>query len=87
MMLPFRPFVIAEVVGLKGVPEQFMNAEAPISTLAPQVVLSFDVEEHWRIEAAVRLSFDSERKAYSYPGKKEEEPRMTRRREQRMNHG
>ena len=27
-------------------------------------VLSFDVEEHWRIEAAARLSFDAERREY-----------------------
>jgi polysaccharide deacetylase family protein (PEP-CTERM system associated) len=30
----------------------------------PQVVLSFDVEEHWRIEAASGLSVDADSKAY-----------------------
>jgi polysaccharide deacetylase family protein (PEP-CTERM system associated) len=36
--------------------------------LAPATVLSFDVEEHWRIEAAAGLSLDEERKTY-YAGR------------------
>src|SRR5262245_8520055 len=34
----------------------------------PQAVISFDVEEHWRIEAAVHLSFDDATRAY-YAGR------------------
>src|SRR5262245_36843968 len=34
----------------------------------PQAVISVDVEEHWRIEAAVHLSFDDATKAY-YAGR------------------
>src|SRR5215831_500082 len=36
----------------------------PTPLTAPQVVLTFDVEEHWRIEAASGLSFDADSKAY-----------------------
>jgi polysaccharide deacetylase family protein (PEP-CTERM system associated) len=36
--------------------------------IAPQAVLSFDVEEHWRIEAASGLSFDEASKTY-YAGR------------------
>ena len=32
--------------------------------MQPQTVLSFDVEEHWRIEAASGLTFDEGRKSY-----------------------
>jgi polysaccharide deacetylase family protein (PEP-CTERM system associated) len=31
---------------------------------AMQIILSFDVEEHWRIEAAAGLAFDARQKAY-----------------------
>src|SRR5262245_21670695 len=36
--------------------------------LGLQIVLSFDVEEHWRIEAASHLHFDETRRAY-YAGR------------------
>src|SRR5262245_55697253 len=36
--------------------------------LLPQAVLSFDVEEHWRIEAARGLSIDEARRSY-YAGR------------------
>lgn len=45
-----------------------MSRPAELPLLAPQTVLSFDVEEHWRIEAAVGLQFTNEQKAY-YAGR------------------
>src|SRR5262245_59838767 len=50
------------------------GTEARITTTAstplipPQTILSFDVEEHWRIEAASGLSFDEASKTY-YAGR------------------
>lgn len=41
---------------------------AMTNAIAPQAVLSFDVEEHWRIEAASGLAFDEASKAY-YAGR------------------
>src|SRR5262249_21443191 len=45
-----------------------MSSVADTPLIPPQAVLSFDVEEHWRIEAASALSFDDASKGY-YAGR------------------
>ena len=49
----------------------FQTTSSKLATptwLSPRAVLSFDVEEHWRIEAACGLSFDEASKSY-YAGR------------------
>ena len=40
------------------------RAELPLPELTPRIILSFDVEEHYRIEAAAGLTIDAAQKAH-----------------------